>query len=101
MPAPSPVFASHPHAPRCCRLMSTSRPRSTTEWERTPLMLTTNPTPQASCSKRGSYRPSAWGGGRERTGCAINLGPRARAFIADLHAEVKYNDHIKHITKTD
>ena len=26
-------------------------------WDFRPLMLTTNPTPQASCSNRGSYKP--------------------------------------------
>ena len=26
MPAPSPVLASQPHAPRCCRLMRTCEP---------------------------------------------------------------------------
>ena len=42
---------------------------STMSWLARPLMSTTNETPQASCSKRGSYRPSRSGrqlnGGRE------------------------------------
>ncbi len=57
MPAPSPVLASQPQAPRCCRLISTWRPRAMTEWDRRPAMSTTNPTPHASCSNAGSYSP--------------------------------------------
>src|SRR5438094_714882 len=57
MPAPSPVFGSQPHAPRCRRLISTSRPWRTIAWDLRPLMSTTKPTPHASCSWAGSYRP--------------------------------------------
>ena len=43
MPAPSPVLASQPHAPRCSRLMSTCSACSTIACERWPLMCTTKP----------------------------------------------------------
>ena len=48
MPAPSPVFASHPQAPRCSRLIRTSSALRTIAFDRRPLMSTTKPTPQAS-----------------------------------------------------
>ena len=54
MPAPSPVLASQPQAPRCSRLISTWRAWRTIACERCPLAWTTKPTPQASCSWRGS-----------------------------------------------
>ena len=54
MPAPSPVFASQPQAPRCSRLISSFSPCSTMACERRPLRWTTKPTPHASFSKRGS-----------------------------------------------
>src|SRR6185295_9127974 len=57
MPAPSPVFFSQPHAPRCSRLSRTSIAFSTIEWVLRPLRSTTNPTPHASCSCAGSYKP--------------------------------------------
>src|SRR5438034_10315549 len=37
--------------------MRTCSPRSITEWDCRPATSTTNPTPQASCSNAGSYRP--------------------------------------------
>ena len=43
MPAPSPVLASQPHAPRCSRLTSSCSPCSMTSCERRPLTLTTKP----------------------------------------------------------
>ena len=61
MPAPSPVFTSQPHAPRCRRFTETSNACRTSLCDRSPLMFTTNPTPHESCSKRGSYSPSARG----------------------------------------
>ena len=54
MPAPSPVFTSQPHAPRCSRFRPTSNACRTSLCDRSPLMLTTNPTPHESCSNRGS-----------------------------------------------
>jgi hypothetical protein len=54
MPAPSPVFGSHPHAPRCRRFFSTVSAWLTIACERRPLMSTTKPTPQASRSVEGS-----------------------------------------------
>ena len=60
-PAPSPVSGSHPQAPRCARFCRICRPFSTMSCEGSPLMLTTKPMPQASCSLAGSYRPWAAG----------------------------------------
>src|SRR5579862_5670195 len=62
MPAPSPVLTSLPVAPRCSRLHRAPMPVRTMSWLRRPFMSTTNDTPQASCSKAGSYRP--WAAGR-------------------------------------
>src|SRR5580658_7789738 len=57
MPAPSPVLASQPHAPRWFRLTRMVRASRIILWDFFPLMLTTKPTPQESCSYHGSYRP--------------------------------------------
>ena len=54
MPAPSPVSDSAPVAPRCSRLHSAPMASSTIRLVARPLMSTTNDTPQASCSNRGS-----------------------------------------------
>src|SRR5262245_14765088 len=62
MPAPSPVFFSQPQAPRCSRLSRICTAPATTSWDLRPLRSTRKPTPQASCSYRGSYRP--WLGGK-------------------------------------
>src|SRR3954471_384216 len=62
MPAPSESLGSQPTAPRCVRLRSTVRPCSTMVCDFLPLMLATKPTPQASCSFAGWYRP--WGSGK-------------------------------------
>ncbi len=56
-PAPSPVFDSLPVAPRWARLSRMVSACSTIAWEGTPLIFTTKPVPQASCSYAGSYRP--------------------------------------------
>src|SRR5579885_1924980 len=61
MPTPSPVFSSHPQAPRCRRFFRMVMPCSTMACDFRPLMCTTKPTPQASCSNAGSYRPRAAG----------------------------------------
>ncbi len=53
-PAPSPVLTSLPQAPRWSRFFSTWIACSRIRWDLCPLMLTTKPTPQASCSNRGS-----------------------------------------------
>ena len=52
-PAPSPVFASQPEAPRWSRLVSTSIACWRIRLDLRPLMSTTKPTPQASCSNHG------------------------------------------------
>ena len=58
MPAPSPTSGSAPTAPRWSRLSRICRPwRDRSSCDLRPLMLATKPTPQASCSFRGSYRP--------------------------------------------
>src|SRR3989442_12063634 len=61
MPAPSPELGSQPQAPRCDMFSSMSRASSTILCEALPLMWQRKPTPQESCSKRGSYRPCAGG----------------------------------------
>ncbi len=55
IPAPSPVFASEPDAPRCSRLTRTVSASRTMACEGRPAMSTTKPKPQASCSVDGSY----------------------------------------------
>src|ERR1051325_338084 len=62
IPAPSPVLFSQPQAPRCRRLTRMVMASRTIARDLRPLTLTTNPTPQASCSYRGSYRPCLTGG---------------------------------------
>ena len=57
MPAPSPVLASQPQAPRWSMLRSTSSASRRIWWLRWPLMCATNPTPHESCSNAGSYSP--------------------------------------------
>ena len=69
MPAPSPVSGSAPVAPRCSMLHSAPSAVETMPWLARPLMSTTNDTPQASCSNRGSYRPRAGG----RKDCIVVL----------------------------
>src|SRR5665647_1198825 len=54
MPAPSPVFASSPTAPRWARLASTWRACRTISWDLLPFRSATKPMPQASCSNWGS-----------------------------------------------
>ena len=56
-PAPSPVLTSHPQAPRCSRLITISNACWTSLWDRSPLMLTTNPTPQESRSLVRAVQP--------------------------------------------
>src|SRR5712692_9751210 len=62
-PAPSESFGSQPTAPRWVRLRRTVSPCSTIECDFLPLMWATKPTPHASCSFAGWYRP--WGSGRK------------------------------------
>ena len=62
MPAPSPVLASQPHAPRWLRFIRTWSACWMIVWDFRPLMSATNPTPQASCSNCGSYSPCLAGG---------------------------------------
>ncbi len=54
IPAPSPVSASAPSAPRCSMAPSAMRPRRTASWEGTPSRRATSATPQPSCSFFGS-----------------------------------------------
>jgi len=53
-PAPSPVFASLPAAPRWSRFFKISKPCSKIRCDLRPFMSTTKPRPQASCSNQGS-----------------------------------------------
>src|SRR5574337_1866229 len=57
MPAPSPVFGSAPQAPRCSKFFRIVSDCWMIVWDLRPLISTTKPTPQASCSYAGSYRP--------------------------------------------
>src|SRR5262249_26574217 len=57
MPAPSPVFGSHPQAPRCSRFSRIWMALSTMSCDFRPVRLATKPTPHESCSKLGSYKP--------------------------------------------
>src|SRR5690606_3055589 len=57
MPAPSPASGSAPTAPRWVRLARIFSPSRTVWWLLRFLMSATKPTPQESCSLRGSYRP--------------------------------------------
>ena len=54
IPAPSPVLASAPAAPRCSRLASAFSARSTVSCDGVPSRRATNATPHASCSYAGS-----------------------------------------------
>ena len=55
MPAPSPVSGSAPAAPRWFEVAERGEGLlDACAWLRRPCMSTTKPTPQASCSKRGS-----------------------------------------------
>src|SRR2546426_9857803 len=76
-PAPSDSLGSQPTAPRWVRLRSTVRPCSTMECDFLPLMWATKPTPQASCSLAGWYRP--WGSFRI-TLCSDEWGLPAAEF---------------------
>ncbi len=60
MPAPSPMSLSAPTAPRWSRFSRIFRPCCTMAWLFSPLIWATKPTPQASCSWAGSYRPCCW-----------------------------------------
>ena len=60
-PAPSPVSTSAPVAPRCSMRHNAPIPIATMLCDLRPCTSTTNDTPQASCSKRGSYKPLAGG----------------------------------------
>src|SRR3954470_9088800 len=62
IPAPSPVSFSAPVAPRCSRLSNTSSAFVTIWCEGRPLTSATNPKPQESCSRAGSYSPCLGGG---------------------------------------
>src|SRR5665647_628595 len=59
IPAPSPLSASAPTAPRWLRFASAVSAASTMSRPGVPRSVATKATPQASCSAAGSYRPSA------------------------------------------
>ena len=61
MPAPSPVPASEPIAPRCSRLRSAVSARSMMSCPASPRSVATIARPQASFSKAGLYMPCFWG----------------------------------------
>ena len=62
MPAPSPAAGSAPTAPRWRMLFRISRPSETMPRLLRPVMSATKPTPHASCSRAGSYKPHFAGG---------------------------------------
>ena len=57
MPTPSPVLPSASLPARCSSRSTMDSASSTVWWLLRPLMSTTAPIPQASCSNCGSYRP--------------------------------------------
>ena len=57
MPTPSPVLPSASFPARCSSRSTMHKASSTVWWLLRPLMSTTAPMPQASCSNCGSYRP--------------------------------------------
>src|SRR5665648_329532 len=59
IPAPSPLSASAPTAPRWSRFARAVSAASTMSRPGVPRSVATKATPQASCSAAGSYRPSA------------------------------------------
>ena len=61
MPAPSPVLLSAPSAPRWRMFSSTFNADSTSSCDFPPWILTSMPTPQASCSWDASYKPNCLG----------------------------------------
>ena len=115
MPAPSPVLTSQPHAPRCARFISTCSAWLTMACDLRPFMSTTKPTPQASCSCCGSYKP---GGRRWSRDTRIRMrvassdmarfpeepasaeAPAEGIFITQKKSEVKYNHHILRISES-
>ncbi len=62
MPAPSPCSGSAPTAPRWSRFFRIFKALAErSSWVLLPLICAMKPTPQASCSLAGSYRPCSWG----------------------------------------
>ena len=61
IPAPSPVPASEPTAPRCSRFLSALRAVSIMSCPAVPRKVATIAKPQASLSRAGSYSPDAAG----------------------------------------
>ena len=57
IPAPSPVLASQPQAPRCSIFSRMVNASETILWLLLLLILATNPIPHASCSNSGRYNP--------------------------------------------
>ena len=74
MPAPSPISASAPTAPRWSRFSRIFSALVMMAWLFSPFRCATKPTPQASCSWAGSYRP-----------CCCNCCCSARVLIALFH----------------
>src|SRR5262249_34056194 len=70
-PAPSPTSGSAPTAPRWSRLTRICRPWRMMSCDFLPLMLATKPTPQESCSLRGSYSPCFSGKSVKFIGCPL------------------------------
>src|SRR2546428_1135573 len=81
-PAPSESLGSQPTAPRWVRLRNTVRPCSTIECDFLPLIWATKPTPQASCSLAGWYRP--WGSFRITLGSDDWVLPAAKFSYSAL-----------------
>ena len=58
-PTPSPVSPAASFPARCSSFSTIFSAPSTVSWDFRPLMSTTAPMPQASCSKRGLYNGEA------------------------------------------
>ena len=65
IPAPSPLRPSAAIAPRCARRERASSPICRSSWHGAAEVCTIKPTPQESCSNRGSYKPCC-------TGCRLS-----------------------------
>ena len=79
IPAPSPANGSAPTAPRCVRFFRICKPWHIMSWLCLPLIWATKPTPQASCSWRGSYKPCCSG-----NPCCIGKELLLTAFLGQI-----------------
>ena len=89
IPAPSPVPASEPTAPRCSRLRSASRAVATMSCPALPRSVATIARPQASLSNAGSYRPVRAGAVLKRSNGDIAGMPNSNRISEGQHWPTK------------